>query len=558
MKYKKYLSELETYKAILENAKVGVNFLDLKTGKYVYLNPTQVELTGFNMEEINGITANEALKRVHPKDRNVSLEQQKLIAQGIDSEKEVEYRWKVKNGKYRYFSDRRSLIKNKNGEIVAMMGISRDITDQKNMEAGLEKAKETQLFFDVNPDLMGIANSDGYFLKINKSFEKILGYTEFYLKSRKFFELIHPKDLEKTKKAMSQVEKKGHVTNMVNMYKKADGKYIYIEWSAKKYDGLIYFTGRDITEKVNMEEQLKKSATTDGLTGLHNRNYLESIISEEMNRSDRYGESLCILLLDLDHFKSINDTWGHDAGDNVLKRTANIIQDNIRNSDIAVRIGGEEFLILLPKTAMEGAINVGEKIRTAVENNVHPVMGKQTVSMGIAERMSFETFRHWYKRADNALYKAKSAGRNLLSLSIKKDALKESIKRLNDYVGITSGNELIDQEHRQLKIEILDLAAISDKTHSKKELNDKINLLIESIYKHFENEINILKKIKYPDWKEHEENHDNLLQKTKNLQKITLKKNDLDALLSFIIDEIILQHTVEEDVDYIPFMNKSN
>ncbi|MBP2642095.1 MAG: diguanylate cyclase and metal dependent phosphohydrolase [Firmicutes bacterium] len=169
---------------------------------------------------------------------------------------------------------------------------------------------------------------------------------------------------------------------------------------------------RDITAEREKQKQIEYLSYHDQLTGLFNRRFLDMIIGREMERSDRYNEPLSMIVLDLDHFKKVNDTWGHPIGDEVLKQTAAIAGNIIRKSDILARLGGEEFVIVMPATTLGGAIILAEKLRETLDKNSHPLIGKYTASFGVAERVKFESFKHWYKRADGALYRAKARGRN--------------------------------------------------------------------------------------------------------------------------------------------------
>lgn len=117
----------------------------------------------------------------------------------------------------------------------------------------------------------------------------------------------------------------------------------------------VYSSGRDITKIRIRESQLKKSAFADQLTGLFNRHYLDKVLPEKLRNSYLKNEPISMIILDIDHFKSINDTFGHPMGDEVLKHTAEIILNNIRNSDITIRLGGEEFVVLMPKTTLNEA-----------------------------------------------------------------------------------------------------------------------------------------------------------------------------------------------------------
>jgi two-component system, cell cycle sensor histidine kinase and response regulator CckA len=152
----------ERLRTVVENSRDGINLLDLATGRYVLMSPAQVELTGFTVEEINNIPAAEALERVHPEDREISLKQQELVAAGEELPAPAEYRWKVKSGEYRWFSDSRKLVRDAEGRPVALVGVSRDITDQKRAEHALREAQAIlRGFFDSAPFLMGIAEFDG-------------------------------------------------------------------------------------------------------------------------------------------------------------------------------------------------------------------------------------------------------------------------------------------------------------------------------------------------------------------------------------------------------------
>ena len=134
-------------RTILDNSRDGINMLDLVTGRYVFMSSAQVEVTGFTLEEINGISADEAYERVHPADRAISMEQQRRVMAGEDLDEPVEYRWRVKSGEYRWFSDRRRLVRDEDGRPVALVGISRDITEQKRIEN--ERRLEEQKYRDL-------------------------------------------------------------------------------------------------------------------------------------------------------------------------------------------------------------------------------------------------------------------------------------------------------------------------------------------------------------------------------------------------------------------------
>lgn len=170
-----------------------------------------------------------------------------------------------------------------------------------------------------------------------------------------------------------------------------------------------------------LNEKLELISRVDGLTGLYNRRYWEEQFSLEYKRSKRNDAPASVMMLDIDHFKNINDTYGHPAGDQVIKSLAQIIKKSIRETDIAGRYGGEEFAIILPDTVASNARMVGERIRRLAEAYTVEHEGvemKVTVSVGITEfHSSFKDHMSWLEKADQALYKAKEAGRNRIQIS---------------------------------------------------------------------------------------------------------------------------------------------
>ncbi|MBO9133993.1 GGDEF domain-containing protein [Rhizobium sp. B230/85] len=161
--------------------------------------------------------------------------------------------------------------------------------------------------------------------------------------------------------------------------------------------------------------QLRRQATTDVLTGLGNRRWLRDIGTSELQRAERENEPLCVIVFDLDHFKTINDEHGHEVGDQVLTVTGAIIQHNMRPYDIAARIGGEEFCILLPRTDTAQAIAIAERLRRELATRaVGPVpAGRITASFGVyCGDPTTETLKTMMMAADRKLYAAKNGGRN--------------------------------------------------------------------------------------------------------------------------------------------------
>lgn len=168
--------------------------------------------------------------------------------------------------------------------------------------------------------------------------------------------------------------------------------------------------------------RLQSEARTDPLTGLHNRRVLDAVLRRELSRTERTGAKLSVAILDLDHFKSINDQYGHAVGDEVLSTTSGLLQDRARPADVLVRLGGEEFGLVMVDTPLDDAFRLVEGMRTAIESHIYRSGSRTlrcTLSAGVTERLPGE--QEWetmYRRADHALYRAKDGGRNQVRLGL--------------------------------------------------------------------------------------------------------------------------------------------
>jgi diguanylate cyclase (GGDEF)-like protein len=174
------------------------------------------------------------------------------------------------------------------------------------------------------------------------------------------------------------------------------------------YVGLLYLLVR--LKEGYLEAQL--DAYTDFLTGLRNRRYLELVLDRELFRVARYGRPLSLIVLDLDGFKAVNDTHGHEVGDRVLKALARCLEEHLRQSDRAVRLGGEEFAVLLPETGLPQALRLAERLRQAVAALRVPPVERLSASFGVAQASPTDSPLSLLKRADEALYRAKRQGKN--------------------------------------------------------------------------------------------------------------------------------------------------
>jgi len=175
------------------------------------------------------------------------------------------------------------------------------------------------------------------------------------------------------------------------------------------------------SEQSKSIEIIREMAIRDELTGVYNRHHVMELLDYEKNRSSRGGGIFCLAMLDIDHFKNVNDMYGHLAGDAVLRAVATMLGQTLRNTEICGRYGGEEFLIVLAQTDIKGALICAERVRTNIENTLFPDLGpdfKVTVSIGLSEYHIREDVEKIISRADEALYRAKKGGRNRVEFEV--------------------------------------------------------------------------------------------------------------------------------------------
>ena len=379
--------------------------------KFIYVNPAFCKITGYTQEE---------LLTMHPWDVLTSQYQEKI--------KEVAR--KRISGEMRESTQMQVDVKTKDGHIrntkvsVATMpyhggfvgtGNIIDITDVIEAKSRLQLLSQA---IEQMDEMVRITDIDGNIIYVNPSTLKTTQFSEDEIignTSRVFQSGKHSKEFYKK---LWETILSGQTYKNILINKKKDGTLFYDEKiisPLKNEKGNIrYFvsTSRDISDRVALEKELKQLATKDALTGIYNRYKINMKIEEEIKRADRYGEPFALAMFDIDHFKQVNDTYGHDAGDYVLQDLSKIVLDNIRETDSFGRWGGEEFMLLLPYTSKEKLIEIAQKIRQKVEAHNFENVGSITISIGVTVYKKGEGISQVLKRVDTALYEAKSHGRN--------------------------------------------------------------------------------------------------------------------------------------------------
>ena len=461
---------------------------------------------------------------------------------------------------------------------VFYMGKNSCVTRFSNVSEEKIVEKSFTEIFNYNPEFLVITDEKFKIVKVNKTFEQIAGNNLEVILYNGFLKFIHIEDIAETLNSLTKVNDVNPMVTFCNKLRKNNNTYIEVEWWCMLNKGYIYLSGRDVTaekamkrkiEQTNKEllmlnEQLKeknekllKSAITDELTGVYNRKFFEKRVVEEMEIADRANEHISLIIFDLDRFKLVNDNFGHQFGDEVLKRTTQIAGDLIRKTDFLNRVGGEEFAIILPNTNKAQAVFVAEKVRKALEDNKHFKVGQVTGSFGVAERMKAESLRSWYKRADNALYQAKNTGRNRVVDSDKIDIPLVSLQ-VQWRQEWNCGNDEIDEQHDKILQIANDLITKIYAGASHNECMDMIKLFLEYAVNHFATEERILMEIEYDGLIAHIKKHEYLTNKAIYLKECYEKKElQPAAFLSFIIDEVVVEHLTKEDTKFFALLKQS-
>ncbi|MEA2142094.1 MAG: hypothetical protein QOI64_524 [Solirubrobacteraceae bacterium] len=418
------------FRALLEAAPDAMVIVD-SHGHIALVNEQAERLFGYRRQELIGKSISELIpKRLRPQHRHhVKTYGREAVARPMGGEREL-YALR-KDGSE--FPVEISLSPIETDEGMMVSSAIRDISARKRELTELREAEE--LFrgaFDGSPIGMALADTEGGVVRVNGALCDLTGRTVKELVGKRFDTLTHPADAGPEREDVSAL-----LSGERDQYKvetrflHSSGSPIWVtlqattitdeEGAPRRY--LVQV--QDVTHRRHYEENLHYLATHDPLTGLHNRASFANQLNAHADLVRRYGSDGALLLLDLDHFKYINDTLGHAAGDQLIARVATVLQSHLRDTDVLARLGGDEFAALLPRATPQAAAHVAQNLLEALraERIALPGTGQRTMtaSIGVAMFEAAPDLRgeDVLVSADLAMYDAKEAGRNQASLHVR-------------------------------------------------------------------------------------------------------------------------------------------
>ena len=471
------LKKLEyEYRILSENALEVIWVFDISTLRFTYVSPSVRKLRGLPMEE----AVNESLEDAVPKEtfQDGMENTKRMIALYQSGERRPEMLTAVRDMEI-FYRDQTvkqievtvQLIENPETGALEILGVTRDITERKKLEAELQQAVESK----------------------SRAIER----------------------LEKSELALKRLTEELHRKN----------------------------------------QELQEIAAKDALTGIFNRYTFDCRVTEESERSQRYGYPLSVILFDLDSFKIVNDAWGHDVGDSVLVRIAQIARSTVRKQDTLARWGGEEFVVLMPHTNLASATKAAEKLRDALATLRHPdINAAVTASFGVTEFIHSETKESCFRRVDYAMFCSKNKGGNSVTGIDWMEASPFVKVNLAWKPMWESGHPGIDSQHRQI-IALVNQTMDAMLGTESAALTEAMNELYSQIRLHYREEETLLRESGYPQAEEHASVHQALLARVAGYyEQFASGRLPSAAFISFLLKEIVVGHIHGDDLRYFPWL----
>ncbi|MCB2191888.1 MAG: diguanylate cyclase [Deltaproteobacteria bacterium] len=454
------------YRRLVDNAPDIIYRWSFEQSRFEYISSAVEQITGYSPQRI--LKDDPPLfKAIHPKCRDRVMAHFRQAFKGLaPSVSEQEFMILDAKGRVRWLREKSILVRDELDKPLALEGIATDITERKLLEEQLKRGQQmVENTLQGLPTAVMVLNREHKVVHWNRAMERLTGFSagEMVGTSRQWEPFYHNKqpvladlvlddltqeeNLEQVLRHNSQGSMKkstlvdgGLEGESFFPTLKPEGRQLYfLAAPIRDPEGRIVRaveTLVDLSDKRRLEQELRRLSVTDSLTGLHNQRFFYATLSREMQTVQRYGHAFSILMADIDFFKSYNDRFGHLAGDQALVSFSQALQHCVRGVDLACRYGGEEFVVLLPRTAMSDALYVAERLRAevsqldftpkaqAADDEAGAEAVRMTVSVGVATLGPGEDTQGVVRRADNALYAAKQAGRNLVAADLQQGGIK--------------------------------------------------------------------------------------------------------------------------------------
>ena len=424
----------ERFRTIFEQSAIGISIAD-PDRRFLETNVAYQRLTGYSGEELYG---KEIAELSHPEDVPTDETRNQEVHAGDRDRYQREKRYIRKDGEQIWVRPTISVARDADGEPEFLIGMVEDITERKRAEQALEQSEERyRSVVERTADGLFLADLESnHVLETNAALQRMLGYTAEELLEMTLYDFIvdSKENIDRNSRRVLE-EKQAFIGE--RRYRREDGGIIDVEVSASviPYGNkeVCCSIVRDVTERKAMERELAYRAFRDPLTGLPNRTLLEDRLRQATARAGRLGERISVLFLDLDNFKVINDSLGHETGDELLVTVSRRLQGCLRPSDTAARLGGDEFVVLLDvDSGVSEASRVAERILGALRIPL-VLQGKELVvdaSIGIAVGGAGESPGDLLRDADLAMYRAKARGKAYYEVFLP-TMHEEALERLN-------------------------------------------------------------------------------------------------------------------------------
>ncbi|MET0027807.1 MAG: diguanylate cyclase [Candidatus Thiodiazotropha sp.] len=434
-RFRKQQTELDMlsqfWGSVIDNANVWINVLDTAT-RVTLWNKAAEQISGYSRDEVLGNASIWELVYPDPEYRARIIAKASEILNLGKEMVEFETRIMTRRGEHKDIAWNARRFFDQQGQIVGAIAIGRDITAYKLAEHALvERERQLATLMSNLPGMAYRCRDDECWtmLFVSSGCAKLTGYDPECLIDNKtiaYASIVHEEDLPGLTREVQQALVENRPFAAEYRIRRKDGSEVWVWEQGRKVlvDDQPYLEGiiMDIDKRKALEQELALLASRDALTDLYNRREMELQFREELQRAYRYRRHLSLLWIDVDHFKSVNDLFGHRAGDEVLRKLGRLLSSAIRSVDYAARYGGEELAIILPELDETGALEMAERLRRLVEETAFVIEEDLdvsiTISVGVAAYPNHgKSCDELLRAADHAMYRAKQNGRNRVYLA---------------------------------------------------------------------------------------------------------------------------------------------